>query len=649
MSVNEDRPLLDPNAGTVTPRQLWRRFLVFGVAIVIVVAGLGLRLFQLQVAEADRFQALAVQRRQGTEAVAVTRGLIYDRKGRQLVENVPVFVVRVTPGEIPYEQRDAVVERLAKLLGMKPLEIYQVLDRITGSSFEPVTIARDVSTQVARVIAEEHLGLPGVAVEVEARRRYKYGKLVSHILGWTGRITPDEYARLSSDGYLSSDTIGKAGVELTFERQLRGTYGLDEVQRDAGGRVVSTLRTLREPVAGESIELTIDLDIQREAQKALEWGMRAAKLQRGVFLVMNPQNGEILAMVSLPSYDNNEFAKGITTARYKKLARDPHRPLINLAISEQLPPGSTYKLITGIGALQDRKITPSTRIRTAGHIMVAGTRMNDWNRYGWGPITIYDGFAHSSDTFFYQVALKLGVDRLAYWAHEFGFGRKTGIDLPGETVGTVPTHAWKRSITNPPQPVYPGETAQAGIGQGYDMVTPIQLITAYSALANGGTLYRPQLVRRILDADGNVVRTIKPEVTRKLPIDASMLKVMRVAARHVLTSRHTLNFVDLPIVVAAKSGTAEYGVRDSKGRLPFHSWSVGFVPKDARKKASDRNGYKAVQSTDSQLAFLAFAYDSRTRGNAATEIAKYFIQIHYGVKKDYRNPELMVKDNFYGQ
>ncbi len=647
MSIGNERPLLDPNAGLVTPRQLWRRFVVFAVAIVIVVSGLGVRLFQLQVAEADRFQALAVQRRQGTQAVPVTRGLIYDRKGRQLVENVPEFVVRLVPGEIPYEQREAVVERLASLLGMDEVAIYQKIDRVTGSSFEPLTLATDVSTRVARVIAEEHLGLPGVSVEVEARRRYTQGKLVSHILGWTGRISPEEQARLASSGYLPDDTIGKGGVELTFESDLRGTYGLDAVQRDASGRVVSTLRTLREPVAGSSLELTIDLAVQREAQKALEWGMRAANLQRGVFLVMDPQNGEILAMVSLPAYDNNEFAEGITTARYKKLARDSHRPLVNLAISEQLPPGSTYKLITGIGALQDRKILPSTRIRTAGHIMVAGTRMNDWHSYGWGPINIYGGFAHSSDTFFYQVALRLGTDRLAYWAHEFGFGRKTGIDLPGETVGTVPTNAWKMSLMS--QPVYPGETAQAGIGQGYDMVTPIQLLTAYSALANGGTLYRPQLVRRVRDADGTVIRTIKPEVTRKLPIDPSLLKVMRVAARNVLVSRHTYNFVDVPIVVAGKSGTAEYGVRDSRGRLPFHSWFVGFVPKEARKKSGDANGFKAVQRTDSELAFLAFAFDSRTRGNAATEIAKYFVQLHYHVKKDYRNPELMVKDNFYGQ
>jgi len=647
VSVSDDRPLLDPSASTVTPRQLWRRFILFGIAVVLVVSGLGVRLFQLQVTEADRYSALAAQGRQRTVSIPVTRGLIFDRKGRQLVENVPVFVVRITPGEVPYTSRDAVAGRLGELLDMKPVDIFRVLDGVTGSAFEPITLKSGVSQDVARIIAEEHLGLPGVSVDVTSRRRYPYGSLVAHVLGWTGRVSADEYDRLSDDGYLSDDTIGKAGVELTFEGVLRGTYGVDEVERDASGRVVSVLRTLEEPQAGESIQLTIDLKVQREAQKALEWGMRAAHLQRGVFLVMNPQNGEILAMVSLPSYDNNEFAKGITAARYRRLARDPHRPLVNLAISEQLPPGSTYKLVTGIGALQDRKITPQTRLRTKRFIVVAGTKMFDWHLTGWGPINIYGGFAHSSDTFFYQVALKLGIDRLAYWAHEFGFGRKTGVDLPNETVGTVPTNAWKRQLFS--QSIYPGETAQAGIGQGYDMVTPLQLITAYAALANGGTVYRPQIVRKIVDSKDNTIRTLKPEVVRKLPIDSSLLKVMRVAARNVLVVRHTYNFVDVPLVIAGKSGTAEYGVRDSKGRLPFHSWFVGWVPKDPRKHEGDPNGFKSVAGTDSELAFLAFAYDSRTRGNAATEIAKYFLQLHYGIQKDYRNPELMVKDNFYGQ
>ena len=640
--------MIDPRVADAAPsRRLWRRFVVFGIAVIICVTALGVRLFQLTVADTQHYQSLAIQQQQGTQSVPVTRGLIYDRTGRQLVENVPIFVVRVLPGEIPFPMRDAVVARLAQLLGKPAADVYGAIDRSTGSPYDPVTIAEDIPTRVARVIAEEHLGLPGVTVDVVARRHYLYGPLVSQIMGWTGRVSADDYQALRSDGYLADDSIGKQGVEATFESQLRGRYGVQQVQRDAAGRVVSVLKTLQDPVAGASLQLTIDLGIQREAEKALRWGMQAAGLKRGVFIVMNPQNGEILAMVSLPTYDDNAFAGGITASRYRTLLKNPNKPMLNLAISEQLPPGSTYKLVTGLGALQDRKLTPGMHLMTRGFIMVAGTKMHDWNPFGFGSINIYDAFAQSSDTFFYQVALKQGIDRLGYWAHELGFGRKTGIDLPGETVGTVPTNDWKERVFS--QPIYPGETAQAGIGQGYDLVTPIQLITAYSALANGGTLYRPQIVRKLLDSKGHTIKTYKPEVTRKLPVDASMLRVMRVAARNVLVSRHTLNFVDVPVVVAGKSGTAEFGLRDSQGRLPYHSWFVGFTPKDARKKAGDPTGFKSVQSTDSQLAFLAFAYDSRTRGNAGTEIAKYFVQLHYHVKKDYRNPGLMVRGNFYGQ
>ena len=640
--------MIEPRVADAAPsRRVWRRFVVFGIAVIIAVTALGARLFQLTVVDTQQFQSLAVRQQQGSQAVPVTRGLIYDRKGRKLVENVPIFVVRVRPGEIPYPMRDAVVERLAQLLGTSAVDVYETIDRSAGSPYDPVTIAEEVPTSVARVIAEEHLGLPGVSVDVIGRRKYLYGPLLAPILGWTGRVSADDYQELRSDGYLADDTMGKQGVEATFERELRGQYGVQQVQRDAAGRVVSVLKTLTEPEAGASLQLTIDVEIQREAEKALEWGMKAAGLKRGVFIVMNPQNGEVLAMVSLPNYDDNDFAGGISAAAYRRLLKDPRKPLLNLAISEQLPPGSTYKLVTGLGALQDRRISSRTRLMTRGYILVAGTRMHDWNPYGFGSINIHGGFAHSSDTFFYQVALKLGIDRLGYWAHEMGFGRKTGIDLPGETVGTVPTNDWKMRVFS--QPIYPGETAQAGIGQGYDAVTPIQLITAYSALANGGTLYRPQLVRKLLDSQGRAIKTYKPEITRKLPIDAGVLRTMRVAARNVLVIRHTYNFVDVPLVIAGKSGTAEYSVRDSQGRLPFHSWFVGFTPKDARKKASDPNGFRAVTGTDSQLAFLAFAFDSRTRGNAGTEIAKYFLQLHYGVKKDYRNRDLLVRDNFYGQ
>jgi penicillin-binding protein 2 len=239
----------------------------------------------------------------------------------------------------------------------------------------------------------------------------------------------------------------------------------------------------------------------------------------------------------------------------------------------------------------------------------------------------------------------LGIDRLGYWAKEYGFGAKTGIDLPGEVTGIVPTNEWKLQAKG--EPIFPGEVYQAGIGQGYDVVTPIQLINAYAALANGGRLYEPRLVHDVLSPDGSVVTPFEPKLIRKLDVPARVLKDMREAARSVVTLRHTYNLVELPIVVAGKSGTAEFGTRDKKGRLPFHSWFVGFTPKDPTVKASDPDGLKALAKGDSELVVLAFAYDSRTKGNVATEIVKYYMQLHYGIKKDYRNFDLLERGNFY--
>jgi penicillin-binding protein 2 len=353
--------------------------------------------------------------------------------------------------------------------------------------------------------------------------------------------------------------------------------------------------------------------------------------------VMNPQTGEVVAMVSLPTYDNNDFARGISNADFKKLIENPDKPLTNHAVQAHYPPGSTYKLVAGTGVLADKRITDRTRVRTAASINIGGTRFWEWNRRGWGGCDIYCGFGHSSDTFFYQMATKLGADRLAYFARQYGFGAPTGIDLPGEVTGIVPSNKWKQDTLG--APMFAGETAQAGIGQGYDVVTPIQLINAYAALANGGTLLQPQIVREIVGPDGNVVRPFKPKVIRELKVPDRVLRIMRKAARTTVTLRHTYNLVDLPIRVAGKSGTAEFGIRDSKGRLPYHSWFVGFVPKDPKKGDFGK--------ADSELIVLAFAYDSRTKGNVGTEIVKYYLQLHYGIKKDYRNHDLVTRSNFY--
>ncbi len=620
--------------------RLGARFGVFGLIIVLVVGLLTTRLFYLQVINGGYYAGLAEQARTTEQPIRAARGVIYDRAGRPVAINVPSYVVRIRPGDLPFSERDAVVARLSGLLNVPATDIIEALDRNASQRFEYVTIASDIPDDVARLIEEESRGLPGVDVAVEERREYAFGPMISHILGYTGSVTAEDIAELAAEGYLNDDDIGKTGVEATFEDVLRGEYGSMQVERDAAGRVVRTVEIERQPEAGNSLELTIDIEIQREAEEALSWATDIVDLQRGVVIVMNPQTGEILAMVSQPTYDNNLFARGISNAEYQALIEDPNRPLVNFALSEQYPPGSTYKLVTAVGALEDNLITPSTQLETAPFLEIGTYKYWEWNRRGFGPQDVYQGFAHSSDTYFYQLAGGLGADRLAHWAQEFGFGQRTGIDLPAEARGIVPTNEWKRDVFG--QEVFPGEVYQAGIGQGYDTATPLQVLNAYNALANGGWLYKPQIVRRVLAPDGTVVQDFQPELIRTLDVDPETLRVMRLAAREVITSRHTFNLADLPIVVAGKTGTAEFGVRDAENRLPFHSWFVAFVPQFDDGQMGD------PAKTDSELAIVAFAYDSNTKGNAATEIVKYFLQEHYDLGVDLTRPDLLQRGNFYG-
>jgi penicillin-binding protein 2 len=625
---------------TSTRNRLIVRFGVFGLIVVLVVGLLATRLFYLQIARGGYYAGLAYENQVALRPLRSTRGLIFDRAGRPLVTNIASYVVTIRPGDLPFGQRTAVVARLSALLNVSERDIIEQLDRNAALLFERVRIATDVPTDIARVITEERRSLPGVEVSVEQRRSYAYGSLVSHVLGYTGAVTRDELAEVGSLGYLNDDVIGKTGVELTFEEVLRGRYGVEQVERDASGRILRTLQVVDEPQPGNSIELAIDTEIQREAEEALRWGFDVAGLERGVVAVMNPQTGEVLAMVSLPAYDNNAFVGGISAADYKALLEDPNKPLVNFAISEQYPPGSTFKLVTGTGALAERIISTSSMVETGPNVEIGGFRFWEWNRRGFGPLDIFDGFGHSSNTFFYQMAGRLGMDRLAHYADQYGFGVRTGIDLPAEARGIVPTDEWKQALFN--QPIYPGEVLQAGIGQGYDSATPLQVLNAYAALANGGQLYKPQIVRRVLGPDGSVVREFEPELVHELDVKPDVLRNMRLAARRVVTIRHTYNLDKLPIVVAGKTGTAEFGTRDSKGRLPFHSWFVAFVP----KFSGDQEGDPA--KTDSELAVVAFAYDSNTKGNAATEIVKYFLQLHYDLDVDLRRPDLLERGNFYG-
>ena len=393
------------------------RFITFGVAALIAISLLIARMVYLQLVNGQTYQQQAVSNSTIQQAIPSTRGLIFDRNGLPLVENLPSYTVEIRPSDLPFTQRATVVAQLASLLKMDPADINSEIDGNPGSNFDLVRIAGGVPVATANLIAEEHLSLPGVEVSVAALRDYTQGSLLGEVLGYTGPIDAATLKQLKSVGYLPDDLIGRAGVEEEYETQLRGTYGMETIQRDATGRQIQVLSTDSQPVAGDSLTLTIDTKMQQQAQQAVDWAMRASHLKSAVMIAMNPQTGEILAMVSMPTYDDNQFAVGISTAQFQALLKNPDKPLLNHAISDQFPPGSTYKLVTGSGALADKKLTPTTLVQTHPYIQIGADKYWDWNQSRLrARSTSRPGSriraTHSST----RSPRCLGIERLAYWA-----------------------------------------------------------------------------------------------------------------------------------------------------------------------------------------------------------------------------------------
>ena len=625
--------MADLNDGRVDLHRSRGRFVAFSAIAALLLVALGGRLFQLQVVNGDVYAGRAAADRTVEVPIPAPRGLIFDRDGRPIAVSVPSWTVKVRPADLPAADRSRVLSRVALLTGADRATLRARLDAFNGSPFDLVPIQRGVGREAALLIGEEAEDLPGVVISVEPIRQYldetgkPGGPLLSHVVGYTGPIDREELDALEVDGYLRDDVIGKAGVEASFEDVLRGTYGAQLVERDASGRQLKVIETIREPIAGTNLMLTIDADVQRLATKALTWGMEVADVSQGVTVVMNPQTGEILAMVSLPAYDNNKFAGGISADDYGVYLTDEDRPLRNHAISDIYPPGSTYKLVTGIAAMEEGVTTADRLWPTYGCYQIPGAPkgecLYDWNRQGFGPLAMVDAFAKSSDTFFYQMAVETGIDPLAQWANELGFGRLSGIRLPSEEEGIIASTEWARQQGR--SGVFTGEVAQAGIGQNVIAVTPLQMLNAYAAVANGGSLMRPMIVRGETDASGELVKAYEPEVLHEIAADAATLRTMRIGAREVITSGHAYNISDLklPGALSGKTGTAEFGELTAEGTLPFHSWFVAYLP-------------SAPGETDADLAIVSFNYSAIVPGNVSAEVVKYFLQLYYDLDQDLR-------------
>ena len=625
--------MADLNDGRVDLRRSRGRFVTFSVVAAVLLAALGGRLFQLQVVNGEEYARRAAADRTVEVPLPAPRGLIFDRAGRPVAVNTPSWTIHVRPADLPDSARLRVLGRISRLTDTPLGELRDRLDAFQGSPYDLVPIVRGVPREVALIVGEEAERLPGVVAEVEPMRAYLDetgkvdGSLLSHVVGYTGPVSREELDALAEEGYLRDDVIGKTGIEASFEEQLRGAFGTQLVERDASGRQLKVIETVEEPEPGTSLMLTIDADVQRLATQALTWGMDVADVSQGVTIVMNPQTGEILAMVSLPAYDNNRFARGISVEDFNVYLADPDRPLRNHAVADIYPPGSTFKLVTGIAAMEEGVTTAAREWPTYGCYQIPGAPkgecLYDWNRQGFGPLAMVDAFAKSSDTFFYQMAVETGIDPLAEWAQELGFGQRSGIRLPGEAEGIVASTEWARQQGR--AGVFTGEVAQAGIGQNVIAVTPLQMLNAYAALANGGRLMQPMIVRGETDASGELTKPYDPVVLREIGADPSTLQTMRIGAREVITSGHAYNIrdLDLPGALSGKTGTAEFGELTEEGTLPFHSWFVAYLPSTAG-------------ATDAELAVVSFNYSAVVPGNVSAEVVKYFLQLYYDLDQDLR-------------
>jgi penicillin-binding protein 2 len=603
------------------------RFFIFQVVVILAFALLTIQLWRLQVIWGDNYRLEADRNRFRLVSVDAPRGVIYDRQGRILVWNQPSFAIAIVPADLPSEKEEAVFARLSALLdlpassqsasalGNPRAGIKELVDGGRATPFSPVIIKTNVPRDVAFVIEEEHLELPGVQVQIEPVRQYPEGPLTAHILGYVGRIPKEQAEEYLDRGYQPNDWVGVAGVELVFEEWLQGVKGRKHIEVDVAGREVRTVGEPIYPQPGHNLILALDVELQRAAEAALWKGMEAVGSESGVVIAMNPQTGEILAMVSLPSYDDNLFAGGISPEDYERLSSDPGRPLFNRAISGQYPVGSTFKIVPATAALEEKVIDQNTHIFDPGVIWVPNQYapydpdlaqpFYCWNEGGHGSIAIVEAIAYSCDVFFYEVAggfsgwhvpggervgpfQGLGIKRLAEYARLFGFGEATGIDLTGEAVGLVGDDQWKRQ--NLGESWVTGDTYNMAIGQGFFLATPLQLLNATAAIANGGTLYRPQVLFEVRDAEGQVVHPFTPQAIRELPISPENLALVREGMRGAVDWGTAYRARLEGIAVAGKTGTAEFFIdrdgdgqedRDEEGNLPAHAWFTTFAPYEA--------------------------------------------------------------------
>jgi penicillin-binding protein 2 len=576
-------------------RELQEFHLRIGVAAIAVVAAFGLlaaRFVVLQLVQHETYRAKAEDNRISIVPIAPNRGLLVDRNGVVVARNYSGYTLEITPRKVKNVER--LIDEVSELVDVTARDrsrFRKLLAETRNAESLPIR-TRLNDEEVAR-FAANRFRFEGVDIKARLFRQYPYGDTASHLIGYMGRINQQDQAKLEEDGvdanYRGTDYIGKSGLEASYQDELHGVTGFEQVEIDAAGRGIRTLsRTPSKP--GNNVALTIDLKLQQVAERV--FGER-----RGALVALEPSSGAVLAFVSKPGYDPNLFVDGIDPQSWSELNNSPDKPLVNRAINGLYPPGSTFKPFMAMAALELGKRTPRSTIQDHGYFEFGGRRFRDSKPGGHGTVDLMKSIVVSSDTYYYQLANDMGIDAIAGFMKNFGFGTRTGIDLQGEAAGVLPSPEWKQKrFRNPAQQKwFPGETISIGIGQGYNSYTPIQLALATATLVNGGVMYKPRVVSYVDNLRAGTRQSFEPEVIQRVRLKPEHVEFVKRAMAGVnKEGTGARAFAGAPYTSGGKTGTAQviaikqnekYDEAKVAERLRDHSWFIAFAPVENPKIA----------------------------------------------------------------
>lgn len=571
-----------------------RRFAIF---VGLIFAILFARLWYLQIARGAELLRESEMNRERKIGIAAPRGVIYDRHGKVLATSRPQFVVTVVLED--FRKKPDALPRLADILKLTPEELTSILSKSREVPYAPVRAAIDVPLEIVAAIGERQMLLPGVHVELDQLRHYPDGSAVAHVMGHLGEISKSELERRGSP-YKPGDYVGKEkGIEQQYEEVLHGVDGGEVVEVDAMGRKTRTLRD-EAPLPGSSITLAIDRRLQIAAYRAMEGRVGAA-------VALNPKTGEVLCLVNKPDYDPNVFVKGVKRQDWDKIIKNKAHPLQNRAIANKYPPGSTFKPVTATAALEYGVTTSDFKINCGGSYYF-GRTFRDWTTHG-GGIDLTRAIALSCNVYFYEMGRRLGIDRLSKMAFGYGLSSPTGIDLPGETAGLIPTEEWKRKRYR--DKWYPSETLSVAIGQGYVQTTPLQMACVTAAVANDGKLMVPQMVREIRDRHGNVTHSLQPKVRGEVPASLDNIKKVQHGMHQTVVAGTGRVAAVEGVQVAGKTGSAQ----NRKG-MRAHAWFICYAPVE-----------------DPTIAIAVLAENGGHGSTGAAPVARAILDVYFEKKK----------------